>query len=174
MNADLLKILSARFEQHPERHPGLPWSSVQQRLLAGPERLRSLGAMEESGGQPDLVCMNDAWLYVDCSPESPAGRRSLCYDAQALAERKENKPVHSAVQRAAEMGLELLDEDQYRHLQTLGRFDCKTSSWIHTPAKIRKLGGALFGDRRYETVFIYHNGAQSYYAARGFRAFLRV
>lgn len=174
MDEALLKTLATRFEQHPERHPDVPWDAVRERLLARPNRVRTLGEMEKSGGQPDLVCVDDQWLYIDCSPESPAGRRSLCYDAQALSERKEHKPVHSAVERAAEMGLELLDEDQYRHLQTLGSFDCKTSSWLRTPAEIRRLGGALFGDRRYGTVFIYHNGAQSYYAARGFRGFLQI
>lgn len=174
MHADLLQLLSARFEQHPERHPELAWSRVQERLLANPEKLHSLSLMEESGGEPDLLCIEDRWLYFDCSPESPAGRRSLCYDARALNERKENKPVHSAVARAAEMGIELLDETHYRHLQTLGNFDCKTSSWICTPASIRQLGGALFGDRRYGAVFIYHNGAQSYYASRGFRGCLTV
>jgi hypothetical protein len=173
----LLKVLQARFEQHPKRHPGMAWAQVLARLQAHPERLPALQAMEATGGEPDVVGHDPAtgaFTFVDCAPESPAGRRSLCWDGAALASRKENRPENSAVDLAAEMGVEILTEAQYRHLQTLGTFDAKTSSWVQTPADVRKLGGALFCDRRYGLVFVYHNGAQSYYAARGFRAAVRV
>jgi hypothetical protein len=173
----LLKVLQARFEQHPTRHPGMAWAQVLARLQAHPERLPALQAMEATGGEPDVVGHDPATgavTFVDCAPESPAGRRSLCWDGAALAARKENRPENSAVDLAAEMGVEILSEAQYRHLQTLGAFDAKTSSWVQTPADVRKLGGALFCDRRYGHVFVYHNGAQSYYAARGFRAAVRV
>jgi hypothetical protein len=173
----LLLTLQARFRAHPERHRGVTWAQVQARLDAHPAALRSLREMEASGGEPDVI--GREWkagpiLFCDCSPESPAGRRSLCYDREALESRKANKPRGSATDAAAVMGIELLTEDQYHHLQTLGEFDQKTSSWIATPADLRALGGALFGDRRFGRVFIYHNGAESYYAARGFRGLLRV
>jgi hypothetical protein len=173
----LLKVLQARFEQHPKRHPGMAWAQVLARLQAHPERLPALQAMEATGGEPDVVGHDPATgavTFVDCAAESPAGRRSLCWDGAALAARKENRPENSAVDLAAEMGVEILTEAQYRHLQTLGAFDAKTSSWVQTPADVRKLGGALFCDRRYGHVFVYHNGAQSYYAARGLRAAVRV
>jgi hypothetical protein len=170
--------LKARFDRHPERHAGLTWATVQARLdAAAPKLLKSLQAMEDSGGEPEVIGLDEATgelLIVDCSPETPAGRRSLCYDAEALAARKENKPADSAMDMAAAMGVTLLDEAQYRALQQLGEFDLKTSSWLLTPAPVRKLGGALFGDRRYGRVFTYHNGVQSYYAVRGFRALLRI
>jgi len=173
----LLATLKARFEKHAGRHKGLDWAQVRARLEAQPARLVSLHQMEASGGEPDVVSYDGKtgeYLFVDCSPESPRGRRSLCYDHEALEARKENKPADSAMDRAAAMGIQLLNEAQYRELQQLGPFDTKTSSWIATPAGIRKLGGALFCDRRYDTVFVYHNGAESYYAARGFRGLLRV
>jgi Protein of unknown function (DUF4256) len=173
----LLKKLQSRFEEYPNRHKGLDWSKVKTRLDAHPEKLWSLHEMESTGGEPDVIAHDKKtgeYLFVDCSPESPAGRSSVCYDREGLESRKEHKPKTSAMDMAADMGVELLTEDQYRDLQKLGNFDRKTSSWIVTPAAIRKLGGALFGDRRYGQVFIYHNGAQSYYGARGFRASLRV
>ncbi len=173
----LLATLKTRFEQHMERHQAVEWQAVQKRLDANPEKLQSLQAMEASGGEPDVIgqdAKSGGFLFCDCSAESPTGRRSVCFDREALESRKENKPESSAIEMAAAMGVELLTEDQYRELQTLGCFDAKTSSWVQTPAKIRKLGGALFCDRRYDTVFVYHNGAQSYYAARGFRGLLRV
>lgn len=173
----LLETLKARFEKHMQRHPGLEWEAVRTRLAAHPDRLRALAAMEDSGGEPDVVGQNPQtgeYVFCDCAPESPAGRRSLCYDRAALDARKEAKPADSACNLAASMGVTLLTEEEYRALQQLGEFDLKTSSWLATPAGIRKRGGALFGDRRYDTVFIYHNGAQSYYAARGFRAKLAV
>jgi hypothetical protein len=173
----LLQTLQRRFEQHPSRHPGLGWAGVAARLQAHPAALHTLQAMEDTGGEPDVIGAageGGVLSFVDCAPESPAGRRSLCYDAQALQARKENKPAHSAVGLAAAMGIELLDEAQYRALQQLGEFDTKTSSWVQTPAAVRERGGALFCDRRYGQVFTYHNGAQSYYAARGFRGLLRV
>lgn len=175
--AAILGTLKARFEQNGSRHPGLAWPEVQARLEAAPEKLRSLGEMESSGGEPDLVGRDGATgelLFFDCSAESPAGRRSLCFDRAALDGRKENKPKGCATELAAAIGIEILSEEQYRFLQSLGRFDLKTSSWIATPPAIRKLGGALFCDRRYDQVFVYHNGADSYYAARGFRGGLRV
>ncbi len=174
---DLLATLQARFEQHRQRHEGITWSQVRARLDAHPQSLRSLHEMESSGGEPDVIGQDrqtGQLLFCDCSAESPSGRRSLCYDGAALASRKENKPAGSATELAAKMGITLLTEAEYRALQTLGCFDAKTSSWIQTPEEIRTLGGALFCDRRYDSVFLYHNGAQSYYAARGFRGLLRV
>jgi hypothetical protein len=175
--ADFLKLLQIRFEKHMNRHHGLAWAAVQTRLEAHPEKLVSLYEMERTGGEPDVVGQDQKtgeYLFYDCSPESPEGRRSLCYDHAALDSRKEAKPADSAMDMAAAMGITLLTEDQYRALQQLGNFDLKTSSWLETPAAVRKLGGAIFGDRRYDRVFTYHNGAQSYYAARGFRGCLRV
>jgi hypothetical protein len=173
----LLGVLKTRFEKHMKRHSGLTWDQVQSRLEKAPEQLWSLQQMEESGGEPDVVAFGTTskeFHFVDCAAESPSERRSLCYDDEALAARKENKPKGSAVAMAAAMGVELLTEAQYRELQALGEFDKKTSSWVQTPADIRKLGGAVFCDRRYNTVFLYHNGAESYYAARGFRGVLKV
>lgn len=174
----LAEILANRFIRHAHRHEGLHWDQVQVRLSSAAARtLEALHAMEVSGGEPDVIgydTSTDQYLFCDCAPESPSGRRSLCYDGEALASRKENKPAGSACEVAASMGLELLTEQQYRALQALGEFDLKTSSWLATPKDIRALGGALFGDRRYGQVFVYHNGAQSYYAARGFRGLLRV
>lgn len=173
----LLHILRSRFEKHPLRHNGITWDDVEARLEKHPAKLDILQAMEDTGGEPDVIGWDKKTgeiLFVDCAPESPKGRRSVCYDPDALASRKEHKPGHSAIGMAAEMGIELLTEEAYYHLQTLGSFDTKTSSWIQTPEKIRNLGGALFGDYRYGTVFTYHNGAESYYAARGFRGMLRV
>ncbi|MEJ8756150.1 DUF4256 domain-containing protein [Pontibacter sp. H259] len=174
---ELLQTLKTRFEKNMNRHKGIAWAKVQAKLEANPEKLWSLNEMEETGGEPDVVgydAETDTYTFYDCAAESPKGRRSLCYDHQALEERKEHKPENSAVQMAADMGIELLTEAQYRELQQLGKFDLKTSSWVQTPAAIRKLGGALFCDRRYDTVFLYHNGAQSYYAARAFRGALKV
>lgn len=174
---ELLSALQARFEKNMLRHPGLQWGKIQARLEAQPEKLWSLNEMERTGGEPDVVeqdATTGEYIFFDCSAESPAGRRSLCYDQAALDARKANKPAGSALGMAAALGIEVLDEDQYRALQTLGRFDTKTSSWLKTPPEIRKLGGAIFGDRRYEHVFVYHNGADSYYAARGFRGWLNV
>jgi hypothetical protein len=174
---ELLTTIEARFAKHPQRHRGLSWSKIQTRLTANPDKLWSLHEMERTGGEPDVIGQDKktgAYLFVDCADESPSGRRSLCFDDTALEARKEAKPSGSAMGQAAAMGVELLDEARYRELQTLGKFDQKTSSWIATPAPMRALGGALFGDRRYETVFVYHNGAQSYYAARGFRGLLRI
>lgn len=174
---ELLQTLKARFEKNMNRHPGLEWADVQAKLEANPEKLWSLHEMEETGGEPDVVGHDGKtgeYLFYDCSAESPKGRRSVCYDREALESRKEHKPKNSAVEMAAAMGIELLTEEQYRELQQLGNFDMKTSSWVITPERIRKLGGALFCDRRYDTVFVYHNGAESYYAARGFRGSLRV
>lgn len=174
---DLQTILRDRFEENPERHRNVAWNDVQRRLEAHPDKLHALNEMERSGGEPDVVGRDKAsgeFLFVDCSPESPSGRRSLCYDRQALNARKEHKPKNCAVDVATAMGVEILTEEEYRNLQKLGEFDTKTSSWIQTPSAIRKLGGALFCDRRYDAVFVYHNGADSYYAARGFRCLLRV
>ena len=168
---DLLKTLQARFEKNMHRHKGIAWADVQKKLAGNPDALRSLQEMESTGGEPDVISRD---TFCDCSAESPAGRRSLCYDREALDSRKENKPEGSAVEMAASMGIELLTEEQYRDLQKLDEFDLKTSSWIKTPADVRALGGSLFCDRRYGKVFVYHNGAQSYYAARGFRGLLRV
>ncbi len=173
----LLESLKRRFEKNTPRHRGIAWPAVHARLEANPGALVSLGQMEASGGEPDVIGHDTAsgtLTFCDCAPESPIGRRSLCYDAQALAARKENRPEGSAIACAQAMGIELLDEEQYRALQQLGEFDAKTSSWIATPADVRSLGGGLFCDRRYGRVFVYHNGAQSYYAARGFRGLLRV
>ena len=174
---ELLVILKARFEKNMNRHKGLLWSSVQAKLEASPVKLKSLGEMEATGGEPDVISYDkktDEYFFYDCSAETPSGRRSLCYDNEALEMRKENKPRGSALDMASVIGSEILDEDQYRELQKYGTFDTKTSSWIMTPVEIRKLGGALFCDRRYNQVFTYHNGAESYYAARGFRTLLRV
>lgn len=174
---ELLRTLQGRFAQHPGRHPGLDWAAVQARLEANPAKLWSLHEMERTGGEPDVVGQDEQtgeYLLVDCAAESPAGRRSLCYDLAAWEARKEHRPADNAVDLAARLGVELLTEEQYRHLQQLGRFDAKTSSWISTPAAVRQLGGALFADYRYGRVFVYHNGASSYYAARGFRGLLRV
>lgn len=174
---ELLHTLQTRFKKNETRHKGMEWDKVQARLETNPEKIWSLYEMESTGGEPDVVAQDKktgGFVFYDCAAETPVGRRSLCYDPQALTERKENKPAGSAIQMAADMGIELLTEEQYRYLQQLGNFDTKTSSWIETPAAIRKLGGALFGDKRYNTVFIYHNGAQSYYAARGFRGWLSV
>ncbi|MBO9564349.1 MAG: DUF4256 domain-containing protein [Niastella sp.] len=175
--ATLLKTLKARFEKHTARHKGIDWAKVQEKLEAHPKKLWSLHAMEETGGEPDVVGVDKKtgeYLFYDCAAESPKGRRSICYDGDALASRKEHKPADSATNMAEEMGIELLTEEEYRALQELGAFDLKTSSWIVTPPAIRKLSGALFCDRRYDTVFLYHNGAESYYAARGFRGVLKV
>ncbi len=174
---ELLAILKARFEKNMNRHKGIAWAGVQARLDAGSKKLWSLSQMEQTGGEPDVADYDKKtgeYIFYDCAPESPAGRRSLCYDSAALNARKENKPANNAMDVAAAMGIELLTEEQYRYLQKSGNFDTKTSSWIATPPEIRKLGGALFCDRRYNTVFVYHNGAESYYAARGFRGLLRV
>jgi len=174
---DLLRTLKTRFEKNMNRHKGLEWAKVQAKLEANTEKLWSLNEMERTGGEPDVVGHDKKtgeYIFYDCSAESPKGRRSICYDRQALDARKENKPKDSAMDMAATLGLEILTEGQYRELQKLGDFDTKTSSWVKTPPDIRKLGGALFCDRRYNTVFVYHNGADSYYAARGFRGLLRV
>ncbi len=173
---ELLQILEARFEKHVHRHKGIAWATVRARLERDRNALKSLLAMEASGGEPDVIGADESGhvTFCDCSAESPAGRRSLCYDGEALASRKEHKPQGSAVEMAASMGIDLLTEADYRALQLLGAFDTKTSSWIKTPSDVRALGGALFCDRRYGRVFVYHNGAQSYYAARGFRGVRRV
>lgn len=173
----LLAALKARFEKNMARHPGLEWSTVLERLEASPHKLASLREMESTGGEPDVVGRDEETgeiICFDCAAESPTGRRNVCYDRQALEQRKEHKPATSALDMAAAMGIELLSEAEYRYLQTLGEFDLKTSSWVQTPPEIRKLGGALFCDRRYNHVFTYHNGADSYYGARGFRGTLRV
>ena len=174
---ELLKVMKTRFEKNKNRHKGLEWAKIEARLRANPEKLWSLDEMEATGGEPDVVGQDKKtgeYIFYDCSVESPKERRSLCYDREALESRKEHKPKNSALDMAADMGIELLTEEQYRELQQLGEFDLKTSSWVKTPAFIRKLGGALFCDRRYNQVFLYHNGAESYYAARGFRGSLRV
>ena len=174
---ELLSTLKARFEKNMNRHKGLEWSKVQAKLEANPEKLWSLNEMETTGGEPDVVGLDKKtgeYIFYDCSAESPKGRRSVCYDREALEARKEHKPKDSAMNMAAAIGVELLTEEQYRELQKLGNFDLKTSSWIQTPADIRKLGGALYCDRRYDHVFLYHNGAESYYAVRGFRGSLKV
>jgi Protein of unknown function (DUF4256) len=176
-STELLNTLKGRFEKNMNRHQGLEWSEIQSKLENNPEKLWSLGEMERTEGEPDVVGFDEKtgeYIFYDCSAESPKGRRSLCYDRDALEKRKENKPANSAVETAESIGVELLTEAEYRELQTLGKFDLKTSSWIKTPAEIRNLGGALYCDRRYETVFVYHNGADSYYAVRGFRGSLRV
>jgi hypothetical protein len=174
---ELLKALKARFEKNMDRHQGLEWTQVGTRLEAHAQKLWSISEMERTGGEPDVIGHDKKtgeYIFYDCSAESPKDRRSLCYDRDALESRKENKPANNAMDVAAAMGIELLTEEQYRALQKLGNFDTKTSSWVQTPSAIRKLGGALFCDRRYNTVFVYHNGAESYYAARGFRGSLRV
>lgn len=173
----LLETLRARFEKNPARHKGLDWSKVRARLEARPDKLASLQRMEASGGEPDVVGQDQKTrelVFFDCAAESPKGRRSLCYDREALDSRKEAKPRSSAAEMAADLGVELLTEEQYLALQGLGEFDRKTSSWLASPAEVRRLGGAIFGDRRFDRVFIYHNGAESYYAGRGFRGALRV
>jgi hypothetical protein len=174
---ELLKALKARFEKNMNRHEGLVWAQVQAKLEENTEKLCSLNEMERTGGEPDVVGHDkrtDEFIFYDCAAESPKGRRSICYDREALDSRKENRPRDNAIGMAAAMGIELLTEEQYRELQRLGNFDTKTSSWVKTPSAVRKLGGALFCDRRFDTVFLYHNGAESYYAARGFRGSLRV
>jgi hypothetical protein len=173
----LLTTLKTRFEKQTQRHAGIAWADVQTRLEANPVKLWSLHEMERTGGEPDVVGQDNAtgeYIFMDCSPESPKGRRSVCYDRQGLESRKEHRPENNAIDMATEMGIELLTEAQYRYLQQLGEFDAKTSSWVQTPADIRKLGGALFCDRRYGQVFLYHNGAQSFYSARGFRGVVTV
>lgn len=176
-NSELLNILRKRFEKNMNRHENLDWSKIEEKLNLNPSKLWSLNEMEISGGEPDIVDYDEKtneYIFFDCSAESPKGRRSFCYDREALDARKEHKPQNDVLTAAKEMGVEILSEEQYRHLQTLGKFDLKTSSWIKTPKEIRELGGALFCDRRYNTVFVYHNGADSYYAARAFRGFLTV
>ncbi|HEX2788533.1 MAG TPA: DUF4256 domain-containing protein [Ignavibacteria bacterium] len=173
----LLRTLKTRFEENMKRHKGVEWNKVQTKLEAKTEKLWSLNEMENTGGEPDVVGYDkkkDEYIFYDCSAESPKGRRSICYDREALDSRKEFKPENNAIDMAGSMGIEILTEEQYRELQELGNFDTKTSSWLKTPSDIRKLGGAIFGDRRYDTVFVYHNGASSYYAARGFRGSLKV
>jgi len=175
--AALLKTLQVRFEENMNRHKALVWPQIQAKLEAHPKKLASIHAMESTGGEPDVVGYDKKtgeYIFYDCSGESPKGRRSLCYDREALDSRKENKPKDNAMDMASAIGVEILTEEQYRELQKAGKFDAKTSSWVKTPSAIRKLGGALFCDRRYDTVFVYHNGAESYYAARGFRGSLRV
>ncbi|WP_298394102.1 DUF4256 domain-containing protein [Flavobacterium sp.] len=175
--SELLAILKKRFEKNPNRHLGLEWNKIQEKLEANPSKLWSLNEMERTEGEPDVVGYDketDEYIFYDCSTETPKGRRSLCYDKEALDARKEFKPENNVIDMANSMGIELLSENEYRHLQQLGKFDLKTSSWIKTPSEIRKLGGALFADFRYETVFVYHNGAQSYYAVRGFRGSIKV
>ena len=176
---ELLKTLKTRFEKNMNRHSGVEWAKVESKLQANPGKLWSLNEMERTGGEPDVFKPENSkntgeYIFYDCSAESPKGRRSLCYDREALNSRKEFKPENSAIDMAAQMGIELLTEEQYRGLQQVGSFDLKTSSWVNTPSNIRKLGGAVFCDRRYDTVFLYHNGAESYYAARGFRGLLKV
>lgn len=174
---ELIRVLKTRFEKNMPRHKGIEWANVQAKLEAMAEKLWSLDEMESTGGEPDVIGYDEKtgeYLFCDCAPESPKGRRSLCYDRDAWESRKEFKPENNVVDVATEMGIELLTEEQYRALQELGKFDLKTSSWVKTPAEIRKHGGAIFCDRRYEHVFMYHNGAESYYAARGFRGLLRV
>lgn len=173
----LLSVLETRFEKNMQRHKGLEWSKVLAKLQANPDKLASIDEMERTEGEPDVVGYDEKtgeYIFYDCSAESPKGRRSICYDHEALEKRKEHKPADSALNMAEEMGIKILTEEQYKELQKLGKFDSKTSSWIDTPSDIRKLGGALFSDFRYNTVFVYHNGADSYYAARGFRGSLRV
>ena len=173
----LLAALQTRFEKNLNRHPGIEWAKVKAKLAAHPEKLGSLNEMERTGGEPDVVGQDKKtgeYIFMDCSAESPKGRARVCYDREGMESRKEQKPANTAIDLAAAMGIELLTEAQYRELQALGNFDTKTSSWVNTPVEIRKLGGALFGDRRYGQVFIYHNGAQSYYSARGFRGSLKV
>jgi hypothetical protein len=177
--AELIKVLKARFEKNMNRHKGLDWVDIQSALERNDsaENLWSINEMERTGGEPDVIAYDkkaDQYTFYDCSAESPKGRRSICYDHEALESRKENKPENSAIQMADDMGIEILSEEHYRALQQLGEFDTKTSSWVKTPPEIRKRGGSIFCDRRYDTVFVYHNGAESYYAARGFRGFIKV
>lgn len=177
VSSELIILLRQRFEDNMNRHIGLEWAKVQARLEANAEKLRSLSEMERTGGEPDVIDYDKetgAFIFYDCSAESPKSRRSICYDREALESRKEPKPENNAIDMAAAMGIEILTEEQYRKLQELGNFDTKTSSWVKTPANIRKLGGAIFCDRRYDTVFVYHNGAESYYSSRGFRGLLKV
>jgi len=177
LHDELIRVLKNRFEKNMGRHPEFDWSAVQAKLEANVAKLQALHEMERTGGEPDVIAYDQKtgeFTFCDCSPESPIGRRSLCYDREALASRKENKPGGNAMEMAASMGIEMLTEEQYRELQKLGEFDRKTSSWVQTPSSIRNLGGALFCDRRYDQVFVYHNGAESYYAARGFRGLLKV
>lgn len=174
---ELLHILKTRFNKNMNRHKGMAWESVEAKLLKSPEKLFTLNEMEITGGEPDVVAYDkksDAYTFFDCAAESPKGRRSVCYDPEALESRKEFKPAHSALGMAAEMGIEILNQEQYAYLQSLGDFDTKTSSWLKTPEEIRKYGGAIFGDKRYKHVFTYHNGAESYYAARGFRGSISI
>ncbi|MFD2446624.1 DUF4256 domain-containing protein [Bacillus sp. CGMCC 1.16607] len=174
---ELLTTLKTRFEKNMNRHEGLEWDKVQEKLENNPDKLWSLNEMERTGGEPDVIVIDnqkDEYIFYDCSVESPKGRRSVCYDREALESRKNHKPENNAIEMAVDMGIEILTEEQYRELQKLGNFDLKTSSWVKTPSNIRKLGGAIFCDCRYDTVFVYHNGAESYYAARGFRGLLRV
>ncbi len=174
---ELIKILKVRFEKNRNRHKSIEWNKVQTKLVAHPEKLWSLNEMEKTGGEPDIVGFDkktNEYIFFDCSAESPAGRRSFCYDREGLESRKEHRPKNNAIDMASSMGIEILNEAQYRALQKLGNFDTKTSSWLKTPFSIRKLGGAIFADFRFDTVFVYHNGAQSYYAGRGFRGSLRV
>lgn len=174
---EILTTLQSRFDHNPARHLRMDWQKIEAKLRANPVKIQSLSEMEKSGGEPDVINYDadkDEYSFVDCSAESPAGRRSLCYDRAALDQRKENKPKGNVIEMAEQMGIELLDENQYRQLQQLGKFDLKTSSWIKTPESIRTLGGSIFADLRYETIFIYHNGASSYYASRGFRGILKV
>lgn len=175
--ADLLATLKARFEKHPERHKGIKWPDVETRFDTDPAKLWSLAEMERTGGEPDVVGQDKKTgevLFYDCSPESPKGRVSVCYDREGWESRKEHRPANNAIDMATAMGIEILTEEEYQQLQTLGKFDQKTSTWVKTPTDLRKLGGALFGDRRFGRVFIYHNGAQSYYSARGFRGVVRI
>lgn len=174
---ELLKLLKSRFDKNMNRHKGLDWTKIQAKLEANPEKLWSLNQMESTGGEPDVIGHDKKtgeYIFYDCSPETPKGRRSICYDGEALEARKEHKPHDSAIEMANEMGIQILSEEEYREFQNLGNFDTKTSSWIKTPAEVRKLGGALFVDRRFNKVFTYHNGAESYYAGRGFRGSIRV
>jgi hypothetical protein len=174
---ELIRTLKERFEKNMNRHQDFQWDRIQAKLVTNSEKLWSLNEMEITGGEPDVIGYDnktDEYIFYDCSAESPKGRRSICYDREGLESRKENKPVNNAIDMAATMGIELLTEEQYRELQKLGNFDTKTSSWVKTPSNIRKLGGAIFCDRRYDTVFVYHNGAESYYGVRGFRGLLRV
>ncbi len=174
---ELIGIVKSRFEKNKERHEGLSWDEVQAKLDQNSQKLWSLFEMEKTGGEPDVIGYDETTgeiLFCDCSAETPKGRRSFCYDREALESRKEHRPDNNAIDMAVQMGIDLLTEEQYRELQRLGKFDIKTSSWLKTPAHIRKLGGAIFGDRRYDTVFVYHNGAESYYAVRGFRGILRI
>jgi Protein of unknown function (DUF4256) len=176
-NNEILNTLKVRFEKNMHLHKGMDWKNVHEKLIANSQKLWSLFQMEETGGEPDVIAFDDTtgeYIFFDCSEETPKGRRSICYDRTAWESRKENKPKDNAMDMADAMGVEIISEEAYRSLQLLGNFDTKTSSWVNTPAKIRKLGGALFCDRRFDTVFVYHNGAESYYAGRGFRASLRV